>query len=341
MKSTVNFWALLLATVLMCLSEAYAQSGWFSQSSGTTNTLNGVSFTDANTGTAVGNVGTILRTTNGGALWTTQTSGTTFNLLRVSFIDANTGTAVGAAGRILRTTNGGATWASQTSGTTNSLYGVSFTDANTGTAAGSNGTILRTTNGGATWVSQSSGTTNILLAVSFTDANTGTAVGNVGTILRTTNGGATWVSQSSGTTNALLGVSFTDANTGTAVGSSGTIRRTTNGGVVSVEEERHADITGGFLLSQNHPNPFNPSTTIAYALPRQSHVVLTIYNILGQEVVRLVEEMQEPGTKSVMWNGHNAAGSSVSSGVYFYRLEAASGESAERFAQIRRLMVLK
>ncbi|MBU1423158.1 MAG: hypothetical protein KKG06_08270, partial [Bacteroidetes bacterium] len=84
------------------------------------------SFTDANTGTAVGHYGTILRTTNGGALWTTQTSGTTAWLLSVSFTDANTGTAVGSGGTILRTTDGGALWTSQTSGTTNSLRGVFF-----------------------------------------------------------------------------------------------------------------------------------------------------------------------------------------------------------------------
>ncbi len=100
------------------------------------NDLFGVSFTDANTGTAVGFDGTILRTTNGGTTWTSQTSGTTNHLYGVSFTDANTGTAVGVDGTILRTTNGGTTWTLQTSGTTNHLYGVSFTDANTGTAVG-------------------------------------------------------------------------------------------------------------------------------------------------------------------------------------------------------------
>jgi flagellar hook assembly protein FlgD len=100
-------------------------------------------------------------------------------------------------------------------------------------------------------------------------------------------------------------------------------------------------LPAAYELKQNFPNPFNPSTTILYALPRQSHVVLTIYDILGREVVRLLDETQEPGSKSVMWNGRNAAGSSVSSGAYFYMLEAASDESAERFAQVRRLMVLK
>src|SRR6516225_2172886 len=90
----------------------------------TTPYLFGVSFTDANTGTAVGFGGTILRTTDGGASWTRQSSGTTETLLGVSFTDANTGTAVGSGGTILRTTDGGASWTRQSSGTTPYLFGV-------------------------------------------------------------------------------------------------------------------------------------------------------------------------------------------------------------------------
>ena len=152
--------------------------------------LNGVSFTDPNNGTAVGDYGVILRTTNGGLNWISQTSGTSWQLWGVSFTDANTGTAVGDAGIILRTTNGGATWALQSSGIQNTLYGgVSFTDINNGTAVGSEGTIIRTTDGGTTWNLQASGTTNTLFGVSFTDAYNGTVVGENGIILRTTNGG--------------------------------------------------------------------------------------------------------------------------------------------------------
>ena len=79
-----------------------------SQTSGTTNYLNGVSFTDAMTGTAVGDFGVILRTTDGGSTWLSQTSGTINTLVGVSFTDAMTGTAVGHLGTILRTTTGGA-----------------------------------------------------------------------------------------------------------------------------------------------------------------------------------------------------------------------------------------
>jgi photosystem II stability/assembly factor-like uncharacterized protein len=83
---------------------------WVAQDSGTTNTLNGVSFTDANTGTVVGggpSGGAILRTTDEGATWVEQDSGTHNGLADVSFTDANTGTAVGDNGTILRTIGGG------------------------------------------------------------------------------------------------------------------------------------------------------------------------------------------------------------------------------------------
>jgi photosystem II stability/assembly factor-like uncharacterized protein len=81
---------------------------WTPQSSGTTEFLEGVAFTDANTGTVVGSGGTILRTADGGATWTRQSSGTTQFLYGISFTDANTGMVVGSGGTILRTTDGGA-----------------------------------------------------------------------------------------------------------------------------------------------------------------------------------------------------------------------------------------
>ncbi|MCB9089898.1 MAG: Ig-like domain-containing protein [Calditrichae bacterium] len=193
------------------------------------NYLSDVCFTDVNTGVAVGYLGTILRTSDGGDTWTIQSSGTTENLLGVFFTDTNNGTVVGRFGTILRTTNGGITWVSQSSGVTIHLRDVYFTDAATGWVVGS-GTILHTTNGGDTWTPQNSAPYKVLCGVFFSDANTGWVVGEDGTIRRTTNGGNTWVSQNSGTTEYLYGVYFTDTNTGWVVGNNGTIRRTINGG---------------------------------------------------------------------------------------------------------------
>src|SRR5438094_9019547 len=124
-------------------------SSWHWQNPGPQgNNVRGASFVDANTGTVVGEYGTIVRTTDGGNSWTIQFSGTTQNLWAVSFKDSNKGTAVGVGGTILGTTDGGASWVPQTSGTTLQLRGVSLSDANTGTAVGEGGTILRSTDGG-------------------------------------------------------------------------------------------------------------------------------------------------------------------------------------------------
>jgi hypothetical protein len=85
-----------------------------------------------------------------------------------------------------------------------------------------------------------------------------------------------------------------------------------------------------FVLHQNYPNPFNPSTTISFALPRETNMSLKVYNLLGQEVATLVSGVQKPGEHEVHWNA-----SGFPSGIYFYKLEA--GE----FVQSRKLVLLK
>ncbi len=90
-----------------------------------------------------------------------------------------------------------------------------------------------------------------------------------------------------------------------------------------------------FSLLQNFPNPFNPQTSITYALPEGVNVRVTIHNILGQRVRMLVDSYQEPGFKTVVWDGADESGRQVSSGLYFYRLEA--GE----FVAVRKMMKLQ
>jgi len=83
-------------------------------------------------------------------------------------------------------------------------------------------------------------------------------------------------------------------------------------------------------LSQNHPNPFNASTTIHYQLPVDAHIKLEVYNTLGERVATLVDESQQAGYKSVIWDA-----SAVSSGLYFYKLTAGD------FTETRRMMLVK
>jgi len=92
-----------------------------------------------------------------------------------------------------------------------------------------------------------------------------------------------------------------------------------------------------FALEQNYPNPFNPTTTFKYQLPTDSRVTLKIYNVLGQVVSTITDEVQSAGYKSQNWNAN-----SVASGMYFYRLDAFSvSEPSKSFTQVKKMLLLK
>lgn len=105
----------------------------------------------------------------------------------------------------------------------------------------------------------------------------------------------------------------------------------------SIEENPLTNIPTEFRLEQNVPNPFNPTTTIRYSLPVSANVQLTIYDMLGRIVSTLVSSTQSAGNKSVEWNSSGAA-----SGIYLYRLDAASvADPLNRFSQTCKMILLK
>jgi hypothetical protein len=77
-----------------------------------------------------------------------------------------------------------------------------------------------------------------------------------------------------------------------------------------------------YALKQNYPNPFNPETRIHYDIPKNGRVSLVIYDILGRELIQLVNRDQGPGRYNVLWKGVDGAGNSMGSGLYFYQLNA-------------------
>lgn len=91
-----------------------------------------------------------------------------------------------------------------------------------------------------------------------------------------------------------------------------------------------------FSLSQNYPNPFNPETTIRYRLNRGGDLKLEIFNVLGQKVKTLVNEVKTPGAYTVVWDGTNDLGAPVATGMYIYRLKV-----ADDFVQSRKMLFLK
>ncbi|MBN1155172.1 hypothetical protein JXB12_09675 [candidate division KSB1 bacterium] len=90
-----------------------------------------------------------------------------------------------------------------------------------------------------------------------------------------------------------------------------------------------------FVLYNNFPNPFNPETTIQYAIPQQSRVLIRIYNLVGEQIITLVDTMKEPGEHRVIWNGKDQSGNRVPSGLYLYKLDCIGS------TQTKKMLLLK
>ena len=100
-------------------------------------------------------------------------------------------------------------------------------------------------------------------------------------------------------------------------------------------DNRSETFPQGFVLEQNFPNPFNPSTTLRYELPEDGLVNVTIYDMMGRHISTLVSSQQTAGYKSIQWNATNDFGKPVSAGVYLYQIQA--GE----FVQTKKMVLLK
>jgi len=212
--------------------------------------LSSVCFVDPSHGWAIGGMGTILHTADGGLTWRQQESGTDFILEKVFFIDEHHGWAIGGwprdaavsllggMGVILATSDGGKHWTKQIDGEASWLKDVFFLDRRHGWAVGEYGTILRTTDGGEHWRQiKRTHTPSWLYGVAMIDDLRGFAVGHDETILRTNDGGETWFvrqspvpRQPNGWPAAYRAVAFADARRGWIVGDGGTILQTTDGG---------------------------------------------------------------------------------------------------------------
>jgi hypothetical protein len=143
--------------------------------------------------------------------------------------------------------------------------------------------------------------------------------------------------------NSLILVDTLDG-TGTLVGLCGVAGMTSlairTDVATSVSSGNETSVPEIYSLSQNYPNPFNPSTEIVFGLPQQSQVRLTVYNVLGQEVRVLADGILSAGSHVATWDGLNGAGNAMASGIYFYRIEARSNESAP-FIEVRKMLLLR
>jgi hypothetical protein len=253
----------------------------------------------------------------------------------VAFTGPLHGTAVGSAGTIIRTTDGGISWQGVSSGTSQRFWAVDFGDASVGIAVGVGGTIRRTTDGGATWMPVAGDARFDYTGVSLAGADSGVIVGLglsvKSVVMSTVDGGATWTEADPISDNFLNAVACPSNTSSVAVGSNSTIIGTRSAGVTRMNEWAGViTLPPTCRLYQNYPNPFNPRTTIAFDIPASTHVTLTIFDLLGREVQRLIAGLVTAGYHTVQFDG-----TELPSGIYFYRLTGGTFVDTKRLIMIR------
>ena len=114
-----------------------------------------------------------------------------------------------------------------------------------------------------------------------------------------------------------------------------TVRNATNAELAVEVGQKVAELPTSFDLAQNYPNPFNPATTVKYQVPSPVAVEVTVYNVLGEKVVTLVNEVQPAGYYTVQWNGRDSRNQTAPSGLYFYTMRAGD------FSAVKKMMLMK
>jgi len=350
----------------LILSTTNGGIWWNQQTNPLSFGLNDVRFFDKQVGLAVGGGKTILKSTDGGTHWAVKLSKPSDPggvLFRISIVNDSVAFVVGDTterngGVILKSTDRGETWTSQAvkvpSGTW--FQDICFVNDSVGWAVGSNGVILHTTNGGMgsvlatpalsapisgdtleardtafVWYSVK-GAASYELRIAMDTAFSSVVLDSFG------------VKDTTLALKGIVGTRFTGktkyywhvkALSDTAVSQfSITWRFITP--TLSLIKSNKDEIPKTYELNQNYPNPFNPTTVINYGLPKNSFVTLTIYDELGRRVETLVSEEQNAGYHSISFDA-----SRLSSGVYFYRIEAGSIGQAGSYTQTKKLVLLK
>jgi hypothetical protein len=216
-------------------------------------------------------------------------------------------------------------------------WGFSSGDGQTGWAVGRFGSRVITTDGGLRWRHQKWSRTadSLITSIHVFDGMTARGVGYLGNSVYTTDGGATWEGDEPGTHEWLLASSFLSPTLGWVAGENGMVLKY---GRLPYGVEGEREQTGMPLftwLGPNRPNPFTGGTEIKYQLANRGKVKLGVYNVLGQAVRELVSGKQEAGTYAIRWDGKDGTGKTISSGVYFYRLEAGGQSQTRKMVKIR------
>ena len=233
--------------------------------------------------------------------------------------------------RVSKTSNAGVNWVSQYIKNTDNIktYRIFFANYNIGFLNEhiSTYSLMRTTNSGLNWGNVfSSGTSKKYFSMSFPSSDTGFFTGDQ--TIKTINSGATWSTITTPGGNVYRSVFFINNLTGWIAGNGGLIAKTVTG-ATKIKPISNI-IPESFRLYQNYPNPFNPTTTIEFSIPESGNVSLIIYNISGKEIATSYDGFLKAGNYSEQFDG-----SSLSSGVYLYKLTAVD------FTETKKMLMIK
>jgi photosystem II stability/assembly factor-like uncharacterized protein len=270
------------------------------------------------------------RSTDDGLTWEKQNTGLTqFSMYAFAFKDSGVVFTSSYGSAVYRSTNNGESWTPvPIMGSYSDVLSL-VAQSNGYLFAGTSSGVFRTTNNGDTWTSINNGLSSTYIQSLCISSRQHIFAGTSGGVFRSIDLGGGWTEIDSGLINLNIHC--------LAIGSDGKLYAGTESGQVfrtigsttSIQQSSLKPINT-FSLSQNYPNPFNPTTMFSFSLPSRSFVSLKVYDLLGKEVATIISEEMSTGKYSKQWNAVN-----VSSGIYFYHLQAGS------FSETKKLILLK
>jgi len=304
-------------------------------------------FQDSLNGWMGGRPTPILRTTDSGLSWfpaeIDSSAFASFPVYDIQFYNSDFGVASGGVldccGIIWWTTNGGNNW--QVIDTSDvapePVYKVYIKDSLNVIGVGGDFEplgfgvgIMNTSNSGLNWDFEYIGISGVAWDIDFrTNYEAWAPLGGEKKLIYSLDSGVSWHPTESPDSAIIYDIDFSDSLHGFGVGSEGALIKYQHPNIIGVAQSEEIPFSD-FTLYQNYPNPFNPETIINYYLSKDSFIKLSVFNLLGQEITKLVHSYQEAGSHEIKFNAENLSG-----GVYFYSLESAG------FREMKKMVILR
>lgn len=292
---------------------------------------------------AVGQLGMVSVSTNGGVRWIgrSNTGADKPNLLGVFFFDATHGFVSGENGVLLKTLDAGGTYTKSNILTDRALGGVAFNTATSGwVVTDSEGVVFHTNDGGNSWQPVNIGAHDTLVHIVFASATTGWIGGTQGQLYMTSDGGTTWRNLPTGTSNTISQISYTPRTDPHTLWLSGGLGMVLKGDLtlVGVNDPPPVALPGSLALGAAYPNPFSTvggSVSIAFSMSAPATARLDIVNIRGERVCTVSRGSFASGNYTALWDGRDERGMMVTPGAYFATLSAGGARVARSIVVTR------